>query len=775
MKSFAGPPRLAWCFCLLAAACAQKPSNAERDAGAVDDGSDWDGAIAPLEMPPAPPEKLVTVKDGRFFDDGEPWRPVGVNYIYPHYAQRFYGHSQWDWVTVWGAPEFPEIDAEAAFESDFALMESRGINEIRLYSPQAIVSMGADPATYPTPERSYCARLNTVLDLAGEHGIHVTLLMPVHTPNPTTNFDVVSDERRAHDRMAYLVEVIDKCGLASRSEILAYAVDGEGEVEFPSAGRRKMGRGSEAGITLWNAWLVERYGSAKRAQQKWGETLALECVERGGVPVAEASTNGCPDLAEWDTDCTKRGTRVCPPRLLLDRTTTLKDCHGTVLLDEKGKPKTDLVQKWGADTKAQRAFMRFTDWLMNTRFRRFREILKGHDPYHLLATDSILQDGYRSVDIFLRREQTKYLDFTGVHIYHHQYTAPTHWTASTFPSSTQADNYRRTAAAIAWMNPGRRPVIIGEVGGNMLGNCTDNSFCIEGNEAQRASIQAALVPLEAQIAATGGARGLRWWWWRGQRPMGSYPDPAKPCPRDGENSDYGIVSPAGAERPAVAAVGATAAAFEAMDAVPSDRFVRRTANASLSTTNDIWLASPNDGIRLAARVAVAGKVPFRLSTQCSDTDTVTGPSTCIEGGTYLANCDPSVGEHCCQLVCFDSMFETVEVLGASGKWENARNGEVVTVAAGAPLQVRVSVGNVGESRWSAPKDGGNAKIALSGAGLDVTRVHVPAKVLSFDSTGIIEFAPKNSVTGTFSFTMKMVAEQRFFFGESVTVTVQAAP
>ncbi|MCA9582934.1 MAG: hypothetical protein KC416_14140, partial [Myxococcales bacterium] len=496
------------------------------------DGSS-DGAQNGLPKLPEPPAKLITTKGGRFFDDGEPWQPVGVNYIYPLYSQPFHFHNTWDWVTAWDSPEFPEIDAEAEIAADLTRMHANGVNEIRLFNPHATVTAGNDPANYPSKERSFCARLTRVLELAGERGIHVALILPFGTgPLPVDNFSVAASQAAAQQRMDFPGRVIDACGLASRSEIAGYLVDGEGEVEPPTPAKFKK-RGEPVAVGLWNDWLTERYGSPARAQQKWGETLRKECLEPEGTAAGNPVTNACPDLDAWDAGCEKRGTRVCPPRL---------DAHGN------GTP------YWGADSNARRAFVRFTDWVMNKRFQRLREILKRHDPYHLFGTDSVLQDGFCSNDIFLRREQTMYLDYSGVHVYHHQYMPGAHWTVANYGVGQSFESLKSTAAAIAWMNPTRRAVVIGEVGVSVLGDCKPGEFCVEGSAAARGQVQALHVPFEAAIAATGGAQGLRWWWWRGQRPMGTYPNPAKP--RDVEVSDYGMLEPdTGNLRPTLAALG----------------------------------------------------------------------------------------------------------------------------------------------------------------------------------------------------------------------------
>jgi hypothetical protein len=677
----------------------------------------------------------VTVKNGAFFTGADPLRPIGVNYMYPHFSQPFYAHPDHDWVTEWDASASVEVEA------DFARMEQAGIREIRLSPAQAHVVHAWDPAAWPTPATSYCARLGELLDRAGAHGIFVTLALPLDRGAGGGNYAVAGDAARADGLFAYAARVIDACGLAARREILAYEIDLEGEVESPGDPKQRT-RGRPEAVALWNGWLGDRYGSPAKAEARWGEKLPRECVDLEVDVNGDAVTTGCPDLEAWDAGCKKHGPRVCPPRFA-----------------EKGGD-----VRWGDDTNAKRAFVRFTDWVMNRRTLRLRDRLRAHDPWHLLTTDSILQDGYCSPSIFLRREQTMYTDFAGVHVYPHQYTGGT-WDAATFGKGVTFAKLRGTAAAVAWMNPERRPVTIGEVGVSVL-PCAGQGFCIEGAEAAREGVQEALVGFEVPIFASGGARAQRWWWWRGVRPMGDWPDPAKP--RDKEVSDYGVLREGGEPRPVLGAFAATAAVYDAFDAVGPAGYVEHVFDPSPSCTAFFL----DDAARLEAIAAVQDGKPFRARTICSGKDTTNAPAKGLDGATYLAGCAKADGEHCTPTVCLDALFERVEVRDKDGAWVDARDGATVVVAKGAPVEVRVVVANAGESRWNASAAvDGRAKLALSGAGLATNRVALPASLGSFEATPPLAFTAIDALAAPTSFRLRMVAEGRLFFGESVTVTL----
>lgn len=736
------------------------PSSSLLDAAANDAEVIEDATVLPEDAmtPPddsgRPAPKVITTKGGSFFDGANEWRPIGANYTYPFYSQRFYGHTVWDWVTAWDAPEFPEIQAEQEIEADFTKMEAKKINEIRLFIPQTFPAKLADPANVPTPARSYCARLNKLLDLAGKHGIHVTMLLPFNRNNTGGTYGVANAQANAELLMAYPVRVIDACGLAYRSEILGYQVDGEGEVESPSE-PKMIGRGKPEPVGMWNAWLTDRYGSIANAEARLGEKLPRECIDVEKNANGNAVTTGCPDVEAWDAGCKAHGTRVCPPRL---------EANGSD------------AAKWGVDTNAKRAFVRFTDWVMNKRFQRIREILRAHDPWHLLVQDSILQEGYCSPAIFLRREQTKYLDYSGVHVYHHQYTRGT-WDVATYGQGEKFAKLKATAEAIAWMNPERRPVVIGEVGVSVLPCETQVGtdpipFCIEGTAADREAVQKAHLPFETDISASGGAAGYRWWWWRGQRPMGTYPDPTITRARDAENSDYGVNRHAdGSPRPVLDQFAGSLAVYDAIGKIPSTDYVTHVYDASPSCSSFIFTPEAD----LKAISAVINKKPFRARTQCSGKDTSDTPTTALDGAPYFQGCAAGNSDRCAPLVCLDAMFETLQVLDANGNWSDARDGKKVVVAKNAPVKVRVSVGNTGESSWASAAATGEARIALFGSGLTSTRVKIPRRIASFDSTPVIEFSPYASIAGPTTLRMKMVAEQRAFFGESVTLSLDVAP
>jgi hypothetical protein len=703
-------------------------TSAPRDAGADADAPD-------ASAPPEPPPGLVTLQHGRFFAGATPLRPIGVNYVYPYFSQPYFSHPDRDWVTEWDAAASTEVEA------DFARMEQAGVREIRLATAQAHVAHAWDPAAYPTPATSYCARLGELLDRAGAHGIYVTLLLPLDRSEGGGNYAVAADPARADGLFAYAARVIDACGLASRPEILAWAIDLEGEVESPGDPKMRT-RGRPDAVGLWNAWLADRYGSTAKAEARLGEALPRECVDVEVDANGAAVTTGCPDLEAWDAGCKKHGPRVCPPRLI--------ESGGDV--------------RWGPDTNAKRAFVRFTDWVMNRRTMRVRERLRQHDPWHLLTTDSILQDGYCSTAIFLRREQTMFTDFAGVHVYPHQYTGGT-WDAATFGQGATFAKLRGTAAAIAWMDPERRPVIIGEVGVSVL-PCTGKGFCIEGDEAAREGVQAALVGFEAPIFAAGGALAQRWWWWRGARPMGTWPDPAKP--RDHEVSDFGVLRPTGDPRPALAAFAKTSAVYDAFEAVGPAGDVEHVFDPSPSCTGFFL----DDASRLEAIAAVQDGKPFRARTICSGKDTTNAPATGLDGATYFKGCAPGDAEHCTPTVCLDAIFERVEVRAKDGSFVDARDGATIVVAKGAPVEVRVVLGNSGESRWNAGAAGdGRAKLALSGTGLATNRVALPASLGSFESTAPITFTAIDAIAAPTTFRLRMVAEKRLFFGESVTVSL----
>jgi hypothetical protein len=415
--------------------------------------------------------------------------------------------------------------------------------------------------------------------------------------------------------------------------------------------------------------------------------------------------------------------------------------------------------------------MRFLAMVSNRRFQRLSSRLKDVDPNHLVTADSILKDAYESAAYYtVQRETTKYLDFGSVHVYHFQYPAfaQAAFTVPNVYDSLSGVVLMQTAAAIAYMAPQRRPVVIGEFG--ISTRCDDNgqpAGCTASTPAATLlGLQADLVPFDTPIFASGGAIGHRFWWWKGRRPMGTLSSKGP----EGDETDYGVLDTEDVARPVLEKLAASPAAYPAIQGAAAVFAVDTTYSASTSKRLRAPFAGGQNARSQAAQAVIEGR-PFRISTQCSGTDSTTTPRTCVDGSDYA--CSATDTEACCPIACLDALFETVEIRDADGAWVDivrAATNEVA-VKKDAPLQARVRVGNVGEVGWaSSTSDPGEVQVAVIGPGVN-HRADLPQDIASYGSTPVVELTPVAKVSSTATLTFQMVAEGRAWFGERFRVTV----
>lgn len=717
--------------------------------GATGGGAGGGGAGAP--------SPFVHIEDGRFVVGGETLVINGVNY-WPPYAQPYWGDEYLDWITLWDHPDHPEIDAAARWEQDFAQMAANGITEVRI--PGEPIHHDEDPTTFPSPERSVCKRFHQVFDIARKNGLYLTLVAP--TPRFEDPYGVSHRQARADEYIGYLVSLIDACDFDTRPELLAYTVDIEGSFERTSDGR-VLRRGLPEAIEMWNDFIVDHYGSVAAAEARWGEKLVRECESpRTFVIGGETKPmNGCVDSAaeEASSPCTKFSARACPPRHA-----SLAGAYEAP--NQEAPPAGETAQP-----RAAKDYLRFLARVSNRRFQRLSSRLKEVDPNHLVTSDSILKDQYESAAYYtVQRETTKYLDFGSVHVYHFQYPAFAQgaFTEPDVYASISGVALMQTAAAIAYLAPQRRPIVVGEFGISV--RCDENgqpSGCTAATPASKLlALQEGLVSFDAPIFASGGAIGHRFWWWKGRRPMGTLSSKG----REGDRTDYGILDTEDAARPVLAKLAASPAAYDAIQGSTAVFGIDTTYSASTPKRLLAPFAGGENARSQAAQAVLEGR-PFGISTQCSGTDSTDTPRTCVDGSGYT--CSASDEGACCPVACLDALFETVEIRDASGAWVDvvrAASSEV-TVAKGAPLEARVRVGNVGEAAWeSSTSSQGEVHVAVTGAGVGF-RADLAADVASYASTEPIALTPVPAVDAATTLTFQMVAEGRAWFGERFRVTV----
>jgi hypothetical protein len=318
-------------------------SNGDSNSHSVDGGLDSNSAASAGDActgdtcpGTTPPPNFVRVEGSGFVLKGKPWHPIGANY-WPHYAQPYYLDSKHDWLTMWGDPTFPTLDAGALIDQDFALMQANGINEIRLESSYVLENSWPpfDPTTYPTPQRSICMHINQLLDMAQTHDIHVTWVAPVgrtQNPNGTTYiqwmanpsvFKIAASQVVAEQYESLSTSVIRACNLSQHPALLGYTIDLESSA-IVSGGADS----SDEALELWNAWLSERYGSIANAEARFGYGLT-HCTTSTGTAM------------------------ICPP------------------------PDSTLTDDQDPGHRAGKAYRRFMASVLNRRFQRLVDLIKN--------------------------------------------------------------------------------------------------------------------------------------------------------------------------------------------------------------------------------------------------------------------------------------------------------------------------------------------------------------------------------------------------------------
>ncbi|MCK5799701.1 MAG: hypothetical protein KAI47_21070 [Deltaproteobacteria bacterium] len=717
--------------------------------------------ISDHAVPDANLGPFVTVEKGEFHLGDRKWVPVGVNY-WPTFAQPFYRDEKYDWVTMaldgtWEGTMMDfscQGDCKALIdkwiEADLDLMKEHGINEVRL--PPSWVYLSPEKEIDPNRSldgelsdiNTYCYRLNYFLDRALEHDIRVTLIIPNrrHWYNDPHVFQIAADKAEAEKFVAYTIKLIDQCGLAKHRGIFSYTLGVEDSVEYCSCAYEKRTRkdcrniASAEAIALWNEWIIERYGSVDHAETRWETHLDKACVDK----TCPLDSTACKE---------KHATLRCPPR------------------DAK-------LNLGGSMALAVKAFRRFVATAINKRQQRLTSLIRAHDPHHLITQDSALEDGWCNYCFsYISRATTKYLDFSSPHIYH---IADPSFRANLedFSKIDMRKSLRGTAASLAYLEPERRPVVIGEFGCEAK-TCKNSAFKDQTSckAEDLPALQSKYYAFETEIFRAGGASGQRWWWWMGSRPMTG---------DDHEESDFGLFNLAQKIPPTVSSTDARPLLTDnritdAVTAYQSSMLAAETI--TYNPLDSVCLNGIlNTEIKEKAQIAVEEGKRVVLEHQCTAKDSTNVPLLCVDSKpdgtkTYWVDCDPNK-QPCCALLCLDALFDKIEVRVGVGAWQIVEDGDTVHGAKGSSIFFRVIVGNTGESAWNSQgidegekKGVGQVKIRVLGGDTSGGRVPIGEDVASFASTPPMEFEVLKSLNTSTRISLNMVAGHRAMFGETV--------
>lgn len=250
-----------------------------------------------------------------------------------------------------------------------------------------------------------------------------------------------------------------------------------------------------------------------------------------------------------------------------------------------------------------------------------------------------------------------------------------------------------------------------------------------------------------------GSRGAAPWWLPGGF-------------RLGENSDFGVMEPDGAERPVCEVLRRYQPLFDTVEHRPPTRVIHMDLDAHYA---DAWQRYSTEYLEAVQ----AGEV-VHLTTAGTGTNSATCPLTAVGGTEYNGRNPPQF---------LNAEFNRLEVRVGDGDWREVRGGETLEVPPGVAVQGRASVGNLGEAAWLAPQGEDDAgRVFLVGRreyGLEF-RAPIIADTPFLDDAHVAPFTlippgGPDRPTGNFSVSFEMAAAGRAFFGERRTMTLQIAP
>lgn len=481
-----------------------------------------------LAWPPAasadpPAQNFITVEGDELMDGGDVFVIAGMSYgrwdgptagIPP----TVFGHSQRWWYT------YDPLEVRA----DLADIAGQGANTVRIFAPDGNVF---EPAV-GTFNTVYCDRLHDFLDAARDNDLRVVMSFggtPVHyfqtfeaefcDPYPGTaclpdnnyvsSFVTLSDPdlRAFHiDRVSNFMSV---CDISNRTEIAALSPWNERKT-----GSYDDSRSHHAPVRAWNEWLRAKYGT--------GPTGA------DYVPNATAAWSYTPVTGET---CGIAGDELCPP-----------DDHEFCGTCPSGGACSELNA-----TKMAVDYRRFADDTARDAFGQLADVIRSHDPNHLITSGFVfqvldvaaggtggLEAECEAIGYYFdpRNVSPGILDFIAFHSYYwgasglvspYDDLTPFPELASRIEKLKFAFDYFRTTDS-----GDRVPVLLEEVGKVTL--CGENEPACAGEKARREEIQRHVWRRTAELVMNSHINGALLW---------SYIDQIVPGVPFDEIKDYG--------------------------------------------------------------------------------------------------------------------------------------------------------------------------------------------------------------------------------------------
>ncbi len=403
-------------------------------------------------------------------------------------------------------------------------------------------------------------------------------------------------------------------------------------------------------------------------------------------------------------------------------------------------PTSEMVTQHGEWDVMVAAFRRAWSDILSRGYQEMVDPLRAFDPQHLISFRfgaCSIPDGQRFAHAH-SPGVLKHVDFMNPE----GYSLMRGWT-----SVTPADDWRKGGLVTLYFRHFSRekPVVWMEFGytvNGMQDPWAQPRVRIDPN--QLAEQRAAYEALYGMFIES-GARGAAPWWLPGGF-------------RLGENSDFGILDPDGAERPACEVLRKYLPQFDAVRHDPPTATIDLDLDAHYA---DAWTTYADKYLRLVK----AGERPG-LRTAGTGTTSADCPLTAVGNRPYNGHNPP---------IYLDAEFNTLEVRSGNGNWQPVRAGETVQVTAGQPVRCRASVGNLGEAKWLATADEGGVFLAgRAEYGLEFA-APIAGDTPFLEDAAVPEFALLPQAAGETVVSFEMSAKGRAYFGERRTVTLKATP
>jgi len=241
-----------------------------------------------------------------------------------------------------------------------------------------------------------------------------------------------------------------------------------------------------------------------------------------------------------------------------------------------------------------------------------------------------------------------------------------------------------------------------------------------------------------------------WWWPGGFRRV--------------EMSDFGIIGPDGVLRPAGKRYVEYVPVFKRPRSRPEPEVwvtVDRDAHAGGN-----WHICFNEGKEAYAKAAREGKW-LGVRTEGTGTTSVNTPLVAVGNVPYNGSNPPKY---------LNAEFNSVHIIDAGGKSIEVKKGETIKVKAGKPVYISISVGNIQEAEWIAPKNtdgiGGVYVKSAPGSQLKV-KIPIESNVPYLGDAVILSVLLCDGIDSDVFVSLHMEAEGRACFGEVFSFKLSA--